>query len=350
MKTLGKINQQTLHHIFPDKTGSKNDTILQGPAFGVDTACIDLQNGKFLVIASDPLSILPNLGMKASAWLSVHLVANDVATSGHGPEYAQFVMNLPDSLSQADYLKYWNYIHLFCKEIGVAITGGHTGFCNIGPSTLAGGGSMFSIVDKNEVKSSAKAKAGQSILVTKSAALSSTAILAKSFPKYIQSKLGKEIGNAAKANFYRTSILPEINAIHQTPSLLSSISAFHDVTEGGVLGAIYELSKASKIGVEIDISKIPINKEVSAICDLFKIDPLASIGAGSLLIVCENAYSQKILDRLEANGINAAVIGKTTSCNKDKVIHKNGQTKKLTYAEVDPYWAAYFKAVENNLE
>ena len=97
MKTLGKITQQTIDHIFPNKTGSKNDKVIQGPAFGVDTACIDLQNGKVLVTASDPLSILPILGRKASACVSVHLVANDIATSGHSPEFSQFVRNLPDN-------------------------------------------------------------------------------------------------------------------------------------------------------------------------------------------------------------------------------------------------------------
>lgn len=349
MKNLGKITQQTLDYIFPDKTGSKNNKVVQGPAFGVDTACIDLQNGKLLVTASDPLSILPNLGMKASAWLSVHLVANDVATSGHSPEYAQFVMNLPDSLSQDDYLEYWNYVHLFCKEIGVAITGGHTGFSNIGSSTLAGGGTMFSVVEKEKVKSSAKAKAGQSIIVTKSAALSSSATLAKSFPKYIENKLGKQLLETAQNNFYRTSILPEIYAINQSPSLLTNISALHDVTEGGVLGAIYEMSEASKIGVKIDVDKIPIEKEISAICKVFEIDPLASIGAGSLLIVCEESQSQTIVNRLIINDINAAIIGKTCTYEKGKSVYKNGEITELVYQETDPYWAAYFNALKNNL-
>lgn len=350
MKPLGKINQETIDHIFPHKTGSKNENVIQGPAFGVDTACIDLQNGKVLVTASDPLSILPSLGMKASAWLSVHLVANDMATSGHNPEYAQFVMNLPDSLTQEQYLEYWEYIHQFCEEIGVAITGGHTGFSNIGPSTLAGGGTMFSIVNKEEVKNSAKAKAGQSIIATKSAALSSSAILAKSFPKYIERTLGSQILNTAKNNFYHTSVLKEINAIHQEPSLLSSISALHDVTEGGVLGAIYELSEASKVGVKINVDKIQVDKEIAAICELFEIDPLKSIGAGSLLIVCETSQSEAIVERLDKNGIAATIIGETCLYERGKTVYENGKATELIYQETDPYWTAYFNAVTNNLD
>ncbi|HLS12831.1 MAG TPA: AIR synthase-related protein [Flavobacteriaceae bacterium] len=350
MKTLGKINQQTINHIFPDKAGSKSDKVIQGPAFGVDTACIDLRNGKVLVTASDPLSILPNLGMKASAWLSVHLIANDVATSGQGPQFAQFVLNLPDTLGKTKYLEYWNYMHLFCKEIGVSITGGHTGFSDIGNSTLAGGGTMFSVVDKESVKSSAKAKPDQNIIATKSAALSSSAILAKSFPKYIESNLGKQILETAQANFYKTSILPEITAINQEPSLLPHISALHDVTEGGVLGALYEMSEASNVGVKIEIDKILVNKEVSEICALFEIDPLASIGAGCLLIVCEESQSQAIINRLNKNDIQAVVIGKTCAYEEGKTVYKNGKTTTLNYQETDPYWAAYFNALTNKLD
>lgn len=350
MKLIGKIDQKTIEHIFPSKTGSKSDRLLQGPAFGVDTACIDLQNDKVLVIASDPLSILPKLGMKASAWLSVHLVANDIATSGHQPEYAQFVMNLPDSLTQKEYREYWKYIHQFCEEIGVAITGGHTGFGNIGSSTIAGGATMFCVVDKHKYKSSAKAKINQSIIMTKSAALSSSSILAKSFPKFIENKLGKQILESTQANFYRTSILTEINAINQYPSLLPHISALHDVTEGGVMGAIYEMSEASKVGVKIEADKIPVDTEVAAVCELFEIDPLASIGAGSLLMVCEKSQSQNIIERLNMNDVNATIIGETCSYKQGKSVCKEGKIIDLIYRKIDPYWKAYFNAVTKKID
>src|SRR5690625_3669848 len=259
-------------------------------------------------------------------------------------------MNLPENKMLDEYKEYMHSSHKYCEEIGVVITGGHTGFSDIGPSTLAGGGTMFSVVDKEKIKNSTKAKPAKSIHITKPTALSRTAILAKSFPKQIERKLGEKTLEKAQANFYRTSTLPQINAIHQEPSLLSSITALHDVTEGGILGAIYEMSEASKIGVEIDVDKIPVDKEVSAICELFKIDPLASIGAGSLLLVCDIEKSQAIVDRLNKNNIKAAIIGETCSYEKGKTVLKNGGSAELMYQETDPYWAAYFNAITKKLD
>lgn len=349
MKALGKIDQQTIETIFPKKTGAFNNKVLKGPAFGVDTALIDLGNGKGLAVASDPLSIIPSIGMKASAWLSVHLISNDIATTGYSPEFAQFVLNLPHDLGKDSYLEYWDYIHQFCEEIGVSITGGHTGFDNIGTSTIAGGGTMFSVVNLDKVKSAANAKPNQSIIITKSAAISSTAILAKSFPNYIEDKLGEKVLKKLKNNFYRTSILPEVHVINQEPSMLPNISALHDVTEGGVLGAIYELSEASKVGVEINADKIKVEKEVKAVCDLFDIDPLESIGAGSLLIVCDKDIGESLIQRLKTNDIKASIIGATTAYEKGKSIRINHKTKELDYIESDPYWQAYSKAIEQKL-
>src|SRR5699024_11918658 len=57
-----------------------------------------------------------SLGLKESAWLTVHLMANDIATTGFAPEYVQFVLNLPSDFSTQLFKEYWQYVHQFCKE------------------------------------------------------------------------------------------------------------------------------------------------------------------------------------------------------------------------------------------
>lgn len=350
MKALGKTDRATLQQLFSEKTGAHRSEVLIGPSFGVDTALIDLGEGKGLAIASDPLSFIPSLGMKASAWLSVHLMANDIATTGYLPEYAQFVLNLPNYISDGDLKTYWQYIHHYCKEIGVAITGGHTGFDNIGPSTISGGGTMFAKVDLSNVKSSAYAKPEQSIIMTKSAALSSSAILAMSFPKYTRKKLGEERHQELTSSFYSTSVLDEIKALNKRMDLMSGISALHDVTEGGILGAIYELCEASKIGADIYTDSIKVGKGQKEICQLFDIDPLRSIGAGSLLIVSNTLASQKIVSHLRSNGIKANIIGQTTVRSHGIRLNDKENVTNLEYQDEDPYWKAFFNAMERKLE
>src|SRR5690625_3784443 len=153
-RSLGKIEIKDLQEVVLRRTGAFSENVQQGPAFRVDTAIIQVGNGKGIVVASDPLSYIPALGLKESAFLSVILTANDVATSGFLPQYAQFILNLPHTMTASELEAYWEHIHYFCKEFGISITGGHTGFDNLGTSTLAGGGSMFVEVDLREVESS----------------------------------------------------------------------------------------------------------------------------------------------------------------------------------------------------
>src|SRR5699024_4316105 len=250
-RSLGKIDKATLQRVFTKKTGAQSKKVRQGPAFGVDAAIIAWDTDNGMAIASDPLSYIPALGIKESAYLSVVLTANDVATSGFLPQFAQFVLNLPHTLTASDLEEYWHFIHGFCKEFGIAITGGHTGFDDMGKTTLAGGATLFAQIQLKEVKSASFAKAGEVLIQTKTAALSSSAILAKSFPNYVQKQLGVEKQRLLADSFYEMDILKEVQILKENPSLFTSISAMHDVTEGGVLGAVYELCAASQVGVEV---------------------------------------------------------------------------------------------------
>src|SRR3546814_13943108 len=98
-------------------------------------------------------------------------MANDMATTGHAPMYGQFVLNLPETLSEADFKQYWGYIHSFCAAIGVAITGGHTGFVAHQHSTISGGGTLVTVAPQNTVLTAVAARPDDVILVTKYCAL-----------------------------------------------------------------------------------------------------------------------------------------------------------------------------------
>ena len=86
-------------------------------------------------------------------------------------------------------------------------------------------------------------------------------------------------------------------------------AAMHDVTEGGIFGALWEMGTASDVGLSVDIEKIPIKQESVEICDYFDIDPYCLISSGSMLIAAWNGL--RVVDALENAGIHAAVIGRT---------------------------------------
>ena len=49
----------------------------------------------------------------------------------------------------------------------------------------------------------------------------------------------------------------------------SGVRAMHDVTTGGIFGALWELAEASGVGLEIELKKIPIRQETVEICEFF---------------------------------------------------------------------------------
>jgi len=342
---FGKIGSSNLNDILLPRTGMKRKEVRTGPGFGVDTSVIDLGNNLGLAISSDPLSLIPSLGLKESAWLSVHLLVNDMATTGFSPQYAQFVLNLSPELKKEKFEEYWEYIHQFCEEVGVAITGGHTGQIQGQNSTIPGGGTMFLSAPLNEIITSDGAEPGDLIVVTKEAALNSTAILAMSFPETVKNNLGEEIYQTAVENFYRTSAIADALAASEILDNKTELKAMHDVTEGGVLGAIAEMAEASDCGFRVDDSKIPTGKASKQIAELFEIDHRFCIGAGSMIMAVKPGCEEQLVEHLESQSIPATVVGEMKEKSSGKTIIKNGEEKKFSFDGTDPYWAAFFKAM-----
>ena len=86
--------------------------------------------------------------------------------------------------------------------------------------------------------------------------------------------------------------------------------AMHDVTEGGVLGAVWELAAQANRGAVVDKSAIPVLPETEAITSACGLDPYRLMASGSMLIACQNG--EKMVEALQCAGIPAAVIGRVT--------------------------------------
>jgi hydrogenase expression/formation protein HypE len=351
---LGKINHRLFEESIHSKCGYKRREVNPGPGFGVDVSIIELPGETAIAVTSDPLSLIPSLGIEESAWLSVHLMANDIATTGFAPMYGQFVLNLPASMSEDDFKSYWDYIHKFCKAAGIAITGGHTGFIEGQDSTIAGGGTLFTIAPRVQMLTSAMARPGDVILVTKECAISSASILAMSFPETVKNKLGSEIFRKACEMFYETSSLNDALAAvdrkkgNNGPETLNdtAVTAMHDVTEGGVVGAIYELARASGNGAVVYNDRLPAGGETAAICSLFSIDPRYCVGAGSMIITCRRDKSPIVIERLRKKNIPCCAVGEIREKGSGITLVENGVENEIVYHEEDPYWAAFFRAIK----
>jgi len=120
----------------------------------------------------------------------------------------------------------------------------------------------------------------------------------------------------------------------------------HDATEGGVLGALYEIANASRVGMEIEEEKFIYPAEVRMVCEAFKLDPVTAIAEGSLLITAKHEYSGKIVKNLKKAGINSSVIGRVIRNTKKRILRRrNGETINLEIPAQDPFWPVFFEGV-----
>ncbi|MEQ8881125.1 MAG: AIR synthase-related protein [Cyclobacteriaceae bacterium] len=346
---VGKIQDSFLKsHVF-SASGAVRGEVFKGPKYGVDTSVVNITESLSLITATDPASLIPTLGLKESAWLTVHLVASDIATAGSMPQYAQFCLNLPEYITAAQFNEYWGWVSAFCKELGVAITGGHTGKVQGQNSTVSGGVTMFSCVETNTVLTSDMAKPGDELILVKEPAIISTAILALSFPETIANACGEDVLKKGQELFYQSSAVQAAKDAVSLGIHEDGVRAMHDVTECGVIGATKEMMMAAACGVEIYEDRLVRGDVQQMIGDLFGYDPLYTVGAGALLMSVNAKHSGRIAQSLGEKGYPVQIIGKVKEQEHGMVL-MGKEKKQLKHPGTDPYWNVFFDSLKKGLK
>jgi hydrogenase expression/formation protein HypE len=100
-----------------------------------------------------------------------------------------------------------------------------------------------------------------------------------------------------------------------SPALnVGGIHAMKDPTRGGLAAALNELAKKSRVGLWIDESDLPYQREVIAASQMLGIDPLQVTCEGKAVIAVEAEKAEAVLKviRATAYGKSARIIGEAT--------------------------------------
>lgn len=270
-----------------------------GPRIGEDAAIIQ-NGGKVLIIHSDPVTgAEQDLGR-----LAVHVSVNDVVAKGADPRWISLVLLLDSSVDLRAIRRMARQAHQACLEVGASIVGGHTEVTPIvGRSVIVS--TVVGEAKANRFFTSGGAHPGDIIVMTKSAAMEGTWILANQIPR-LRKIVGARIVEKARSLIEKISIYPEARVAREVPG----VTAMHDVTEGGVLCAVQEVASASSCGFRMDSSKVAVSEETLRICSAMGIDPLKTIGSGSLVITSKASGVRQLIKRLDDKGIKASEIGR----------------------------------------
>jgi len=327
--SLGKLNPDLLKELVFSCLGKSDSRVIVGPKIGEDAAVIDLED-KVLVVHSDPITgTIENIG-----WLAINVCTNDIATRGVRPQWVLIVMLLPQNFDLDELKKITKQMDKAARELGVAIIGGHTEVTTSvnKPIIIA---TAIGEAEKERFVRTSGAKVGNSIIVTKGAAIEGTAILSTETAKLLHLEVDKGLIQRARKFIKMTSVLEDA----LTAMEVGGVHAMHDATEGGVAAALQEVAWASNIGVIVHEEKIPIHKETKVICKALNIDPLKTISSGTLIIFCNPDKAEIMVEALQGRGIQASIVGEALKKEKEcYILRSDGSRLDLSIPVKEELW------------
>lgn len=306
MKT-GKVPESVLKRSVLQQIHNRREEVILGAGVGEDCAILALPEDEVFVVSTDPITgTARDAGM-----LAVQVSANDLASAGAEPVAVLVSALLPEGTEEAEIRELMRQMETACETLHMEIAGGHTEITravNQPVLTVTGIGR----VKRGSIVTTGGAKQGQDVVVSKWIGLEGTSIIAKEKETELLTRFPSHMIETAKGFDRYLSIVPEAATAGK-----SGVSAMHDVTEGGIFGALWELAESSGVGLEIDWKRIPVRQETIEICEFFEINPYELISSGSLLMVTDDGFG--LVRELEAIRIPAAVIGKVREGN-DRVV------------------------------
>ena len=345
---MGKAPPEVMEDAVYANLGKDRDSVLVGPARGLDNAVLALPGGRVMILTTDPVSMIPAIGPRMSAWLSVHLIASDLTTSGVDPEFATFSFNFPRGMSASERGAYIHSIGEECGRLGVAVVAGNTGTYPGSGFTVIGAGTMFGTAPGGKFVTPAMAEVGDRVVVTKSAAIEATVSLAHSFPGALARRHGAGVAKKARGMLRLCSTVKDARAARRVGLGRGGVTSMHDATEGGVLGALDEMASASRKKFVVDPLEVPVSHEAESVCAAFGLDPLRTMGEGALLVTCSPDVVRPLRRELSGGGIPSREIGVVEEGRGLLLSARHGPPARFRPAQ-DRYWRAYDRALGEGL-
>jgi hydrogenase maturation factor len=317
----GKIPIALLERTVLRMTGAQSGALITGPKAGVDFAAIRTSGG-YMIVSSDPVTgVSDGIGDYA-----VNVSANDVATSGNAPQFMGVVILLPEKSTPSKLEAIASDMNAAAKTLGVTIVGGHT---EVTPGLARPIVSVTAFILVKRFVTSEHAREGDAILMTKTAGLEGTSVLASGGGRL-------PVGLAARARKLRNRLGVVKEAVRAFET--GYVHAMHDCTEGGILGAVYEMSLASGRGFELWERKVPVAEETREVCRRLSLDPLKLIGSGSLLIAVPRRGKEHVRHALR--GVSQVTeVGSFTRKGRF-LVKRDGGMSEVRATPVDELWRA----------
>lgn len=244
--------------------------------------------------------------------LAVCGTINDLAMCGASPRYLSLGLIIEEGLPFAELERVVNSIRQVAAETGVKIVTGDTKVVNRGNADkLFINTAGIGIIPPGVNISGANARPGDKVILSGAIGNHGVAVMAQREGLRLRIPVTSD---CAPLDTLVAEMLKYPSAIH----------CLRDPTRGGLATTLNELAMQSKVGINIEESKLVVHQPVSAACEILGLDPLYIANEGKLVAVVSAECAEEIVAvmRHHAYGRESSIIGEVTSEHAKQVVMK----------------------------
>lgn len=318
----GKISESMLKRSVLKEIRSKNKYVESGAGIGLDAAVFSgMEEG--CVTATTTVT----LGEGHWAILGMSRVCNDIACLGGHMEGVMMNITMPEKYDEKLLKEIMRQTERACAHLGVQLVGGHTEIFSAVNRPLI----SYTGIGRRIYSLPLKIEAGQKIVLTKWIGMEGAYLMATDWHDRLRERFPEQMLDFATNCWKWLSI--------QEEALLAAkhgATYMHNLSNGGILNALWELSVFARKGLEVDFKKIPVRQEIIECCELLELNPYRLLSGGSLLMTVP--ADSNLVDVLLEHEIPATVIGEITDSN-DKILRNEDEIRYLDVQGRDDLWS-----------
>jgi hydrogenase expression/formation protein HypE len=320
MLEIGKLDSDLLRELVFHKIKYRSPDVKVRPGIGEDCAVVDF-DGLECIMSTDPITAaVADIGR-----LAIHITCNDIASNGVQPLGIMLAVMLPVGTTEEDVSHIMGQAADTAATLKVEIIGGHTEITPAVKQPVIVSTAIGKTLSGTS-QSGDSMEVGDYIFMTKAAGLEGTGIIACDYEKELREFMDEEEIERAKSFLDRVSVVAEGVSAGKVGT-----HGMHDITEGGVLGAVWEMCQIAGKGARIDRAAVPVEPETVKVCDHFGINVLRLISSGSMIIIVPSDKKATMENELTKAGVAYSEIGRIEEATKGVRLVTGDKTE-----EIDP--------------
>lgn len=323
---LGKIPETVLKRSVLKHITHRRDDVIEKAGIGKNTGIIAIEKEKEIVLSTNPITgTSEQIGI-----FGVAGVVNNLLIDGADPIGLLVSILLPKEGREDDIKTIMKGLESDCHGLQMEIINGHTAISdavNQPVVTITGIGKRDKAIVSKERKT---VQPGDHIIMTQWSALSGSILLAYEYESALRERFTTHFIEDAKKLENEVIAVEEVKLARKL-----GITCMHDIKEGGIFGALWEMASREQLGFMVDLKKIPVKQETIEICEYFDINPYRLMSCGSLLLVTSDGLTYT--EKLHKKGIKATIIGTVTEGN-DRLICNEEEQQYLEPPKGDSYY------------